>query len=49
MRQQEPQAMTIIEVLPVHVDPHRTNIGKAKTKENEKTRQAGKVWQYKTK
>ena len=38
--------MTFIEVLPVHVDPH---INKAKAKENERTRQPEKVWQYKTK
>ena len=46
MRQHEPQTMTFIEVLPVHVDPH---INKAKAKENERTRQPEKVWQYKTK
>ena len=49
MCQHEPQAITFIEVLPVHVDALINKQRKVKAKENERTRQPEKVWQYKTK
>ena len=49
MCQHEPQAITFIEVLPVHVDALINKQRKVKAKENERTRQPEKVWQYKAK
>ena len=42
MRQHEPQAMTFIEMLPVHVDSH-INTEKVKAKESEKARLPNKA------